>query len=107
KKDAGFPKSIFLTVPNPDWSTRCKAYSPDSSEKNAIHLPSGDQDGSRSAAAAVRVKFRVLPFSAGTVKISPRASKTARAPPGEIAAAVILSATFSKWGRVAGKSPAM
>jgi len=48
------------------------------------HLPSVTmQDLARDA--VVRVKFDVA-LSAGTVKISPRASNTARAPVGEIAA---------------------
>src|SRR5438874_3850666 len=64
----------------------CNSYSPDSSEKKAIDLPSGDHDGSRSATAGVCVRLRTSPFSAGTVKISPRASNTARAPEGEIPA---------------------
>ena len=49
-------------------------------------LPSGLHEGSRSAVPGVLVRLRVSPFSAGTVKISPWASKTARAPVGERAA---------------------
>jgi DNA-directed RNA polymerase subunit beta' len=52
----------------------------------AMDFPSGDHAGSRSATAVVLVRFRTSPFSAGTVRISPRASKTARTPVGETAA---------------------
>jgi methylmalonyl-CoA mutase N-terminal domain/subunit len=41
---------------------------------------SGDQDGSRSAMPGLRVRLRMSPFSAGTVRISPCTSKTARTP---------------------------
>ena len=59
-------------------------YSPLSSLNQEIRVPSGDQAGVRSAAPEVRVRFLTSPFSAGTVKISPRASNTARLPEGEI-----------------------
>src|SRR5437868_2651767 len=81
-------------------------YSPDSSEKYAIHFPSGDQAGSRSIMLVVCVKLRASPLSAGAEKISPRASKTARAPVGEIAKFEILVPTFSYRARTPGKSPA-
>src|SRR5215468_2304794 len=84
----------------------CNAYSPDSSEKYAIHLPSGDQDGLRSITPVVLVRLRGSPFSAGTVMISPRASKTARAPVGEMWALKIRSPTFSKRGRTVATSAA-
>jgi hypothetical protein len=48
--------------------------------------PSGDHTGSRSITLVLLVRLRGSPFSAGTVRISPRASKTARAPLGEISA---------------------
>src|SRR5262245_62111490 len=83
----------------------CNAYSPDSSEKYAIHLPSGDHDGSRSATPVVLVRLRASPFSAGTLMISPRDSKTARAPVGEIAALEMRVPTFSNFGRRASISP--
>jgi hypothetical protein len=60
------------------------SYSPDSSEKYAMDLPSGDHAGSRSATAGLLVMLRMSPLSVGTVKISPQASKTARAPVGDI-----------------------
>src|SRR5215813_7028215 len=56
----------------------CNAYSPDSSEKNAMDLPSGDQAGSRSATVVLCVKLRTSPFSPGTVRISPRRRQIAR-----------------------------
>ncbi len=68
--------------------------------------PSGDQAGVRSAAPDVRVRLRMSPFSEGTVKISPRASNTARTPLGESAAMRIRSPTLSQCGRAQGKSPA-
>jgi hypothetical protein len=44
------------------------------------------------------------PFSFGTVKMSPRASNTARTPEGLSAAARILSSTGTKCGRACGRS---
>ena len=84
----------------------CRAYSPVSSEKYAMRLPSGDQAGDRSAAPVVLVRLRASPFSAGTVTISPCTSKTARAPAGEIDAARMERPTRSKRGRTSGRSPA-
>src|SRR5437773_3484060 len=81
-------------------------YSPDSSEKYAIHRPSGDHVGSRSIAAVVLVRFLTSPLSAGAVIISPRASKTARTPVGEIAELAIRPPTFSNRDLTPGKSPA-
>src|ERR1035438_8283271 len=49
----------------------CSAYSPDSSEKYAMVLPSGDHAGVRSMTPGVLVKLRTSPFSAGTVRTSP------------------------------------
>src|SRR5262249_53351294 len=77
------------------------------SEKYAIDLPSGDQAGSRSAAPGVCVRLRAWPLLAGTVKISPRASKTARAPVGDRAAFWIESLTLTKRGRAPGRSARM
>ena len=48
----------------------------------------------------VVVRLRGSPFSAGTVRISPRNSKAARAPDGETAALRIHCAPFTKRGRV-------
>jgi hypothetical protein len=45
--------------------------------------PSGDHTGLRSCAPDDCVRLRGWPFSAGTVKISPRASKAARTRRGE------------------------
>ena len=46
------------TVPRPFWSRIQSSYSPDSSEKYAIDLPSGDHAGSRSATAGLFVRLR-------------------------------------------------
>jgi hypothetical protein len=73
----------------------CSSYSPDSSEKYAMDFPSGDQTGSRSKTPGEFVRLRGSPFSAGTVRISPRASKTARAPFGEMSAFRKRFATFT------------
>ena len=59
-------------------------------------LPSGDHTGSRSMTAGLLVRLRGSPFSAGTVRISPRASNTARAPVGEISAFRSRLATFDE-----------
>ena len=48
-----------------------------------MDFPSGDQAGLRSWTPGVIVRLRGSPFSAGTVTISPRNSKTARAPVGD------------------------
>src|SRR5258708_37459313 len=79
-------------------------YSPDSSEKYATHLPSGDHAGSRSITAGVLVKLRISPFSAGAVRTPPWASNTARAPLGESRAVSISLSTFLKCGRTLGRS---
>ena len=42
--------------------------------------PSGDHTGSRSITVVLLVRLRGSPLSAGTVRISPRASNTARSP---------------------------
>src|SRR5207302_1144470 len=79
-------------------------YSPDSSEKYATHLPSGDHEGSRSMTPGVLVRLRMSPFSAGAVSTSPCASNTARAPLGESVAEAISLSTFLKCGRTFGRS---
>ena len=56
--------------------------------------------------ADVRVRLRVSPFSPGTVKISPWASNTARAPLGERAAFCISSGEIvAICGARSGNSP--
>src|SRR5579863_10734067 len=83
-----------------------RAYpSPPLSENQAICLPSGDQTGRRSAASQLCVRFRGLPFSTGTVKISPRASISRRFPVGDNDASAIILVTFSQCGSAQGKSP--
>ena len=73
----------------------------------AILLPSGDQVGVRSMMPGVSVILRMSPFSAGAVRISPCASKTARTPVGEMAAERISRETFWKCGRTSVRSAAM
>ena len=53
------------------------------------------------------VRLRISPFSAGTVRISPRAPNTARKPVGEMSELEILFATFKKRVRKCGSSPEM
>src|SRR5215208_6303367 len=81
-------------------------YSPDLSLKYETNLPSGDHAGSRSAEALEFVRLRTSPFSAGIVKISPRASTTTRLPVGETAMFVTRLLTSSQFGIIHGKSPA-
>ena len=50
--------------------------------------------------------LRMSPFSAGMVKISPRASTTTRLPVAEMPRLVIRLVTSSKRGIIHGKSPA-
>src|SRR6266550_5869397 len=71
-----------------------------------MDFPSGDQAGSRSADALELVRFRTSPFSAGIVKISPRASTTTRFPVGETPMFVMRLVTSSQRGIIHGKSPA-
>src|SRR5450830_256242 len=80
-------------------------YSPDLSLNHDTYLPSGDHAGSRSADALEFVRLRASPFSAGIVKISPRASATTRLPVGDSAMFVMRLVTSSQRGIIQGKSP--
>ena len=80
-------------------------YSPVASENQEMNRPSGDQAGVRSASPDVVVSARQSPFSAGTEKMSPRASIATRLPVGESAAAAIRPATSFHCGKSHGKSP--
>src|SRR3954470_14447859 len=80
-------------------------YSPERSLKYEMNLPSGDHAGSRSAEALEFVKLRTSPFSAGIVKISPRASTTTRLPVGESPRFDIRAVTSSQRAIIQGKSP--
>ena len=80
-------------------------YSPLRSLNHEIDFPSGDQAGFRSATPGVPVRFRQSPFSAGTVKMSPRASITARLPVGDSEALKIRLAIGFHCGSIQGKSP--
>ena len=90
----------------PLWSSITSWYSPEASLNQHTDLPSGDHAGSRSAEPLERVRLRVSPFSAGSEKISPRASTSTRLPLGEISRLVIRPATSSQCGIIHGKSPA-
>src|SRR5216684_476209 len=76
------------------------------SANQAIDLPSGDQAGERSFAPGVLVRLRSSPFSRGSVKISRRYSKAARAPDGETATLRMYFFPFTKRGRVSARSAA-
>src|SRR5712692_1620449 len=91
--------------PAPDCGSTCNRYSPDSSEKYAMYLPSGDHAGSRSATPDVFVRLRISPFFAGTVKTSPRASNRARLPLGDSVPLRIYAASLTREVRNTGKSP--
>src|SRR3954463_15550619 len=80
-------------------------YSPDLSLKYDTNLPSGDHAGSRSAEPLELERLRTSPFSAGIVKISPRASTTARLPVGDRPRLDIRAVTSSQRGIIHGKSP--
>ena len=73
--------------------------------KYDTYFPSGDHAGSRSADPLEWLRSRTSPFSAGTVKISPRASTATRLPVGEIARLLIRPVTSSQCGIIQGKSP--
>ena len=90
----------------PSCASITSLYSPDLSLKYEIHLPSGDHAGWRSADPLACVMLRTSPFSAGIVKISPRASTTTRLPVADRPRFVMRAVTSSKRGIIQGKSPA-
>src|SRR5215831_16516593 len=92
-------------VLSPDWSAIISWSSPLASEIHANCPPSGDQTGFRSCVPGDFVRLRQSPLSAGTVKMSPRASNAARTPVGERLASRIMLATRLNCGRAQGKSP--
>src|SRR5262245_28832844 len=77
KNDGCAPTSNGRTSPDPSCATTLSAYAPEASEKYAIDVPSGDQAGSRSATPDECVRLRMSPCFSGTVRISPRDSKSA------------------------------
>ena len=99
------PRPILRGSAIPSWGARTSSYPSPSSENQATVAPSGDQMGARSAAPEERERFRVSPSSAGTVKISPRASITARTPLGEREAKDTRGLTSSQRVATQGKSP--
>lgn len=82
------------------------ATSPEASEKYAMLAPSGDHAGDRSWAPGVPVMTRGSPLTGGTVTISPRKSKTALAPDGDMAADWMNSSPEAQRGRVSMRSAA-
>ena len=82
-----------------------RRYSPVLSLKYAIDLPSGDQTGAISAEPLEFVRLRTSPFSAGIVKISPRASTAARLPVDDSARLVMRALTSFHCGIIHAKSP--
>src|SRR6185436_21195069 len=91
--------------PRPSCASMINLYSPDLSLKYETYLPSGDHAGSRSAEALELVRLRTSPFSAGILKISPRASTTMRLPVGDSAMFDRRLLTSSQRGIIQGKSP--
>src|SRR4030095_14596641 len=81
-------------------------YSPERSLKYEIERPSGDQAGAISAEPLEFVRLRTSPFSAGIVKISPRASTKTRLPGGDNEMFVMRFVTSLQFGIIQGKSPA-
>ncbi len=69
-----------------------------------MRVPSGDHSGDRSWAPGLAVRLRASPFSAGTVTISPRNSKTARAPDGEMPTLRMYSGPLTNRARVSRRS---
>jgi hypothetical protein len=69
-----------------------------------MRLPSGDQRAHLSWAFEVFVRFRVGPFSIGTVKTSPRATTSARSPFGLSSKSSIRFSALTRAGRMATPS---
>src|SRR5262245_50753773 len=80
------------------------SYSPLASDRYTIRLPSGDHEGSRSRDPGECVRLRASPCSAGTVKMSPRASRTARFADGDRSALLMKRDTLRSSARAAGLS---
>ena len=90
------PSDVTLrSVPVPSAARSVSSYSPLRSLQNASVLPSGDQRGKRSATPELRVTFSTAPYSAGTVKTSPRALNTPRFPVGDTDASVSSGSAFA------------
>src|SRR4029077_9526634 len=102
----GFSSAISRGGLRPSCSSMTSLYSPDRSLKYEMYLPSGDQAGSRSADPLEWLRLRTSPFSAGIVKISPRASARIRLPVGDRLRFVMRAVTSSHRGIIHGKSPA-
>src|SRR4029079_17095271 len=101
----GLSKAISRGGVKPSCASMTSLYSPDLSLKYETNFPSGDHAGSRSADTLECVRLRTSPLSTGIVKISPRASTSARLPVGEIAILLRRLDTSSHRGIIHGKSP--
>ena len=93
--------------PLPSAGMAHSSYSPVSSVKKAIHLPSGLHAGLRSATPSVRVRLRGTPFSAGAVQMSPRAATATRLAPGLMLEPCSWPLTSSIRALIVGRSPGM
>ena len=89
----------------PSAASRYSLYSPLLSLKYDSVLPSGLHAGSRSADVLDELMLRTSPFSAGIVKISPRASTAARLPVGLNAMFAMRPLTSFQPAIIHGKSP--
>jgi hypothetical protein len=78
------PLVTCVAAPRPSCGAIQISSSPVASEMYAIQRPSGDHFELRSCTPGVRVRLRVGPNLAGTVKTSPRAPNRARLPSGAI-----------------------
>ena len=66
--------------------------------------PSGDHEGCLSADPELRVRLRTTPCSAGRLKISPRASSSARLPDGEMVPPTTFEPTLATRGNRVARS---
>ncbi len=69
-----------------------------------MRLPSGDHRACLSCTPDVAVRLRVGPFSIGSVKTSPRATKSARSPFGLSSKPSICFSALTREGRIATPS---
>src|SRR3954471_4019871 len=87
----------------PSCAATYSLYSPLLSLKYETNFPSGDHAGWISAEPLDLVRLRTSPFSAGMVKISPRASTAARLPVDDRAMLVMLLERSFHCGIIHGK----
>src|SRR5262249_10818822 len=84
---------------DPSCATTQTSSSPVRSEMKATLDPSGDHCGHLSCALEELVRLRGAPFSIGAVKMSPRASNSARSPFGLSEKLEIRFEAFTRLGR--------